>query len=357
MIYYESVRAGHPDKMCDFISDSILNAYYSEDKNSRVACECFFVGKTLILGGEISSKAKVDVLKVAKETIESIGYSAEDFDIYNFINSQSFEINNLVNSSSDLGAGDQGVTIGYACKGINELPKEFYFIQDLMRSIDEFMKAKLESLKGLMPDGKGFIKREGNKVRVHVSYEAKNDNNTESRQNVLRGLIEDLYYNYFQDNDAELEITFTEYHLGGPLADTGLTGRKIIVDTYGGIAPHGGGAFSGKDPTKVDRTGAYLARQFAKSILNKVDCDEATVWLGYAIGEPRPVSVKVKTVGNNSKFTDDALELLITKLLEQDEFSLKNVIERYFNKVDFNRLSSYGHFGNEEFEWEKVLEL
>lgn len=358
-IYFESVRLGHPDKMCDFISDSILDAYFEKDKGARVACECFFAGKTLVIGGEITSIAEIDVVEVAKNCINRVGYNAEDFEIINKVSKQSCEIANLVDSSKDLGAGDQGVVVGYAENSYRNLPAEFIFIQDLMGIIDADFSSTKE-LKGMMPDGKGFITSTSDGYRIHISYEAKDDGNTQVRQAKLSEMVKDLFKVSELDQNVKLEITFVEYHLGGPLADTGLTGRKIIVDTYGGSAPHGGGAFSGKDGTKVDRTGAYLARQLAVSLVKKLNCDSATVWLGYAIGEPKPVSLRIKLEGYNGSYGSvTEVENSLYDKLQESEFTLSNLIKGYYSGEFFKgfaKSSAYGHFGHYN-TWEKAIEF
>lgn len=357
-IYFESVRRGHPDKMCDYIADSILDAYRNEDKGARVACECFFAGKNLIIGGEISSTAEVDVIKVAKDCIANIGYNPKMFEITSHISKQSPEIDNLV-SGDDIGAGDQGIVIGYACKEEGYLPREFQFIQNLMARIDIEMVENV-LLTGLMPDGKGYIARVDEKTRIHVSYESKDDGLTETRQEELRSIIKNEYYSWgFEDNP---EITFIEYHFGGPLADTGLTGRKIVVDTYGGAGGTGGGALCGKDPSKVDRTGAYLARQLAISIIDYLECDEVEVKLGYSIGESKPVSIQYIVSGLEADSNYEIMQFKsLDKILElyqnTEDIKVGNLIKKYFGDEfrGFNRLSAYGHFGRLNEEWEKPL--
>lgn len=355
-VYFESVRLGHPDKMCDFISDSILDAFISKDKDSRVACECFFAGRNLVIGGEISSTATVDIIQVAKDCIKTVGYSPEYFSIQNLVSKQSPEIANLVASSEELGAGDQGVVVGYACRDEKNITREFKFIQHLMKVIDDSFRV-LPELTGMMPDGKGFISSLLEETRVHVSYEAKDDGNKEVRQKMLEKLVRDLYKEYGLGNQEDLKVTFIEYHLGGPLADTGLTGRKIIVDTYGGVAQHGGGAYSGKDGTKVDRTGSYLARQLAVSIVKKTNCESATVWLGYAIGESRPVSIKLDVKGYCGSVVD--LEDALSKKVLEKDFALNKLIEGYYGNPEFkgfNSLSAYGHFGKGN-AWDLPIEF
>lgn len=347
--YYESVRAGHPDKLCDYISDSVLDAFIKVDKNAHVACECFVAGRNLIVGGEISSTGDIDIKEVAVTALKDKGYLPEEFNIQVLVSKQSSEINKLVSGNEELGAGDQGVVIGYACNEEGYLPLGFLYIQKLMKHIDEIYKFK-EELRGMKPDGKGFISQHNGKLRVHFSYEAEDDGFTDVRQNFLEYEIRDLAAKWGLPSIDE--VTFIEYYVGGPTADTGLTGRKLAVDTYGGIAPIGGGCLSGKDGTKVDRTGAYLARQIAISVIDKVNAEEVTVWLGYAIGEPRPVSVKLEVKGYDGSVCE--LENGISEKLQESDFSLNKLIENYYQGYfKFRNLSAYGHFMGYQHYWEK----
>lgn len=365
-IYFEAVRAGHPDKICDFIADSILDACFEQDKRSRVACECFFAGKNLILGGEISTSANIDPVEIAKKAIDKIGYNSEDFEYTNYIATQSPEISNLVGSGEDLGAGDQGVVIGYAKRGISNEHWAFDAIKQIMIEIDKAFYSGI--LPGIKPDGKGFISVSDERNRVHISYECEGDEYTNRRQTKIRQIVDyvlDHERKYNSEVPEEFEVTFIEYHLGGPLADSGLTGRKQAVDTYGGAAPLGGGSFSGKDPTKVDRTGAYFARQLAITALNDLEAEEVEITLGYAIGESHPVSLSIKcnwddtaeiSIDEIEEYRDNMKE----KVLKSKDFNLNNIINSYYMGESFEgfaKLASYGHFGNPNCPWEKIIEL
>ena len=371
----ESVTAGHPDKVCDNISDAVLDAYLSQDKFSRVACECSVTTDFLLVMGEITSTAKVDVESVAKNVIKEIGYtdknvgfSADSVKILVKLNKQSADIALGVDNSQEakdggdafdkIGAGDQGIMFGYACRETEELmPLPIMLSHKLCEKLESVRKNG--ELKYLRPDGKGQVTVEyvdGKPSRVEaVVLSSQHDEKvtTEQLRKDLKELVIDKVIppKYLDENTKYFINPTGRFEIGGPNGDSGLTGRKIIVDTYGGKCPHGGGAFSGKDPTKVDRSATYMARYVCKNIVAAGLADECQVQFAYAIGVAKPVSVMVNTFGTG-KLSDDALADIIIK-----EFDLRPsaIIEKLKLRTPvYSHTASYGHFGKEEFTWEKT---
>lgn len=371
----ESVTSGHPDKICDNISDAVLDAYLAGDSSSRVACECSVTTDFLLVMGEITSSATVDVESVARKTIEEIGYnklgigfSAEDVKILVKLNKQSPDIALGVDNSQEakdggdkydkIGAGDQGLMFGYACRETEEL-------MPLPISLSHKMCEKLEQvrrdgiLKYLRPDGKGQVTVEYDgktPKRIEAIVLSSQHDDTVSTEQLRRDLkkfvIDEVIPKKYIDADTKYFINPTgRFEVGGPNGDSGLTGRKIIVDTYGGKCPHGGGAFSGKDPTKVDRSAAYMARYVCKNIVSAGLADECQIQLAYAIGVAKPVSVLINTFGTG-KLSDQELESIVVK-----EFDLRPsaIIEKLeLAKPIYKQTASYGHFGKDGFSWEKT---
>lgn len=371
----ESVTAGHPDKVCDNISDAVLDAYLSQDKFSRVACECSVTTDFLLVMGEITSTAKVDVESVAKSVIKEIGYtdknvgfSADSVKILVKLNKQSADIALGVDNSQEakdggdafdkIGAGDQGIMFGYACRETEELmPLPIMLSHKLCEKLESVRKNG--ELKYLRPDGKGQVTVEyinGKPSRVEaVVLSSQHDEKvtTEQLRKDLKELVIDkvIPSKYLDENTKYFINPTGRFEIGGPNGDSGLTGRKIIVDTYGGKCPHGGGAFSGKDPTKVDRSATYMARYVCKNIVAAGLADECQVQFAYAIGVAKPVSVMVNTFGTG-KLTDDALADIVIK-----EFDLRPsaIIEKLKLRTPvYSHTASYGHFGKSEFTWEKT---
>ena len=371
----ESVTAGHPDKVCDNISDAILDAYLSGDPNSRVACECSATTQFVLIMGEITSNATVDVKKVARDVIAKIGYtdkkigfSADDVEILVKLNKQSPDIALGVDNSQEakqggddfdkLGAGDQGIMFGYASKETEELmPLPISLSHKLCQKLAEVRQDG--TLGYLRPDGKGqvTVEYENGKVKridaVVLSSQHDETVTTERLRNDLKEFVIDkvLPKEYLDSNTKYFINPTGRFEVGGPTGDSGLTGRKIIVDTYGGKCPHGGGAFSGKDPTKVDRSATYMARYVCKNIVASGLADECQIQLAYAIGVAKPVSVLVNTFGTG-KLADDKLADIVVK-----EFDLRPsaIIEKLdLRKPVYSATASYGHFGKEGFSWEKT---
>ncbi len=371
----ESVTSGHPDKVCDNISDAVLDAYLAGDPNSRVACECSATTDFLLVMGEITSNATVDVEKIARDTIRKIGYtdnnvgfSYDDVKVLVKLNKQSPDIALGVDNSVEaknsgdafdkIGAGDQGIMFGYACRETEELmPLPIMLSHKLCAKLEEVRKSGL--LDYLRPDGKGQVTVEyefGKPKRIDTVVLSSQHNDTVStetlRADLKKYVIDAVLPKEYLDADTKYFINPTgRFEVGGPNGDSGLTGRKIIVDTYGGKCPHGGGAFSGKDPTKVDRSATYMARYICKNVVAADLADECQIQLAYAIGVAKPVSVLVNTFGTG-KLTDSALEEIIVKEFDMrpaaiiEKLQLKNPV--------YSNTASYGHFGKSEFSWEKT---
>lgn len=373
----ESVTCGHPDKVCDYISDSILDAALKEDNKSRVACETSISKDTLFIFGEISTKAKLDYEKIAKDTLRKVGYSVKGsgFDVDNCkiilgIQEQSSDIAQGVNSSLDdsktLGAGDQGIMFGFACDETKELmPLPISLAHKLAKRLEEARRSNI--LDYLMPDGK---------TQVTVEYiddvPSRIDTVVVSTQHkdvvTIEQLREDVYNNIILpvipadllDKNTKVFINPTgRFVIGGPESDSGLTGRKIIVDTYGGYARHGGGAFSGKDPTKVDRSAAYMARYVAKNVVAAKLAKKCEIELSYAIGVSKPVSIYINTYGTGIVDND-----IILKAIENTfDFTPQGIIsELKLDEPIYASLSHYGHLGREDLDvsfekTDKVTEL
>lgn len=316
MYYYEtaeSVTEGHPDKMCDIIADSILDECLRQDKSSRVAVEVMACNYSLVLAGEITTKAKVNYTKIARQAIAEIGYDGDVYSVTCLIHEQSSDINQAVNGKEDQGAGDQGIVYGYATNETDEmLPLAFVMAKRITSLMTE--ACKTEKIKGLLPDGKSQVTIGYNEYGqpfincIVVSQQHKEDKDIEElRREVIEIVLKDeLISQYgFMPSIKILVNPSGRFVIGGTQGDTGLTGRKLMVDTYGGLAKHGGGAFSGKDPSKVDRSAALYARHVAKKIVETGQYDNCEVSIAYAIGVPEPVMVNI--VGQNAETGQDDL--------------------------------------------------
>ena len=358
----ESVSEGHPDKIADQISDAILDAYLRRDFESKVACECLITTSHLIIAGEITSTANVDVIAIAKNVIKRIGYDNEEigFDYStatytNLLHQQSPEINESV---SDGGAGDQGLMFGYACNETPELmPLPITLAHRMMQKQSELRKNK--TLKWLLPDAKSQVTvlyKNDKPVKVEKvvisTQHKKNVTQATIRKEVIKHIIEPVIKEYLPGSTPEYLINPSgSFTIGGPNGDTGLTGRKIIVDTYGGICSHGGGAFSGKDPSKVDRSGAYAARYIAKHVVAAKLAKRCTIQLSYAIGVAEPTSIYVNTHGTG-KISDEILEGRIRKTFDLTPKGI-NYMLKLRNSI-YEPTAAYGHFGKECLSWEKL---
>ncbi len=367
----ESVTEGHPDKICDQISDAILDEHLKQDENARVACECAIKNSLVYLFGEITSKAKVDHEKIVKRVIKNIGYDSikksldyKNVTVITNINEQSEDIKIGVEKKESLGAGDQGIMFGYATNETKELmPLPIILAHKLALQLSNYRKKKAKNI--IYPDGKTQVTIEyENEIvkRIHTILISTQHSKKISlkklksliKKNVVLPVIKEYEKHYnkkLYDKNTILLVNPTgKFTIGGPKADAGLTGRKIIVDTYGGFY-HGGGAFSGKDPSKVDRSATYMARYIAKNIVKAGLAKKILVQLSYAIGMEQPISIYVDTY-NTNKISEEKIVMIIRKV-----FSLtpKGIIESLnLKKPIFRETSVYGHFGRKKFSWEKT---
>ena len=361
----ESVTEGHPDKLCDLISDSILDACLKQDSNSRVAVETFASGNTITIAGQITTKAEFSVENLVREVIKEIGYDNASLDM----DYRTCKIDvNITKQSPDIalgvdigGAGDQGIMFGYASNETeNYMPYAIDMAHKLAKRLTEVRKNK--TIPYLRPDGK---------VQVTVEYEEDKPKRIETilistqhnadisqeelKKDVIEYVIKTVVPSNMMDENTKIYVNPTgRFVIGGPLGDTGLTGRKIIVDTYGGYARHGGGAFSGKDPSKVDRSAAYMLRHIAKNIVANGYADKCEIQVSYAIGMKEPLSIYVNTFGTGTK-TDEELVNLI-----KEKFDLTpNGIIKYLDlqKPIYTKTTNYGHFGKESLSWEKIIKM
>ena len=365
----ESVCIGHPDKLCDLISDNILDATFRKDKSSRVACEVMATKGKIIVAGEITCSEKLDIKYIVRRTLKEVGYNPRNFSIHVFLNTQSSDIASGVDSSLEIrngendpysliGAGDQGTMYGYATNETKEmLPLPLLLSHRIVRRLDKARKDKL--IKGIFPDGKAQVTIEYEKkkpVRIKTIVVSIHHHQDKSYEELKKEILYHILYPAFEDFpfDGDTEILINpsgRFVIGGPTADTGLTGRKLMVDTYGGLTSHGGGALSGKDPTKVDRSGAYLARYIAKHIIWSDFADKCEVALSYAIGKANPIAFSINTFGTG-KVSDEVL----TKACK-DVFNLKPaaIIENLrLRDVHYSDTATYGHFNSPLLPWENV---
>lgn len=377
----ESVTKGHPDKVCDSVADAILDEYLKGDPDSRVACEVVASTDYMLITGEITSKTTVNAEKIARKVISEIGYndtaagfSASGAEIDVRLKAQSADIalgvDNSVEAKEELagtgredeldktGAGDQGMMFGYACRETEELmPLPVTLAHKMCKKLEEARTSG--SLPYLRPDGKGQVTVEyenGSPKRIEaVVLSSQHDDKVTTeklREDLKKYVIDEVLPREYLDENTKYFINPTgRFEIGGPAGDSGLTGRKIIVDTYGGKCPHGGGSFSGKDPTKVDRSATYMARYIAKNIVASGLADECQIQVAYAIGVAKPVSVMAKTFGTG-KLTDGEIADVIVK-----EFDLRPaaIIKKLgLKKPVYAATSAYGHFGRKEFSWEQT---
>lgn len=361
----ESVTEGHPDKLCDLISDSILDSYLEKDENSRVAVETFASKDLIVVAGQITSKVEVEIESLVRKIIKEIGYDNSELDIdYKTCKI----ITNITKQSTDIGmgvdiggAGDQGIMFGYACDETeNYMP---YAINMAHKLSKELTNARKEGkVKGLRPDGKVQVTVEYEEERVKridtilISTQHEKDVDIDNlKQELTERIIYKIIPKNIIDENTKIYINPTgRFVIGGPLGDTGLTGRKIIVDTYGGYARHGGGAFSGKDASKVDRSAAYMLRHIAKNIVANGYAKKCEIQISYAIGVPEPTSILIETFGTNTI----PQEQIIEKIKAKFDLTPQGIIKYLkLNKPIYAKTTNYGHFGKEELEWEKIIEL
>lgn len=368
----ESVGEGHPDKLCDQISDAILDACLRDDPESHVACETFASTALILVGGEITTDTFVDVQEIARDIAREIGYTDSDYGldcdsmaVMNMIHSQSPDINQgvvgtgLKEYEGQQGAGDQGMMFGFACKETPELmPAPIMFSHNILRKAAE--KRKSKEMPWLRPDSKSqvTIEYEGFSPKridsVVVSHQHDPD---VSHETLKESIIEEIIKPVLEpsgliDKNTKFYVNPTgRFVIGGPFGDTGLTGRKIIVDSYGGMGRHGGGAFSGKDPSKVDRSAAYMARYIAKHVVAADLAERCEVQLAYAIGVPYPVSIYIDTFGTG-KVEDFAISEAVKQVFDCTPAGIIKKLD--LKKPIYKKTASYGHFGRDEFSWEKL---
>ena len=369
----ESVSEGHPDKVCDRISDMVVDTYLQKDPFSRVACETLTTTNKVVLAGETRGPKleKDELIQKIRNCIRDIGYEQKGFswktaNIETHLHEQSSDIALGVDSkdNKDEGAGDQGIMFGYACKETEDLmPAPIYFSHKILRLMAKDRKEG--SLKGIEPDSKSQVTMMYEKDKplkvtsVVISTQHSEDlNQNKVKELILPYITKSIPENYLSDlNQNEIYINPTgKFVIGGPDGDTGLTGRKIIVDTYGGAAPHGGGAFSGKDPTKVDRSAAYVSRYLAKNIVSAGASDKCLIQLAYAIGVSKPLSIFIKLAENDDTKTEKIKEI-INKNFDLSPRGIREMLK--LNNPIYEATSAYGHFGrkptnNGEFSWEKT---
>ena len=361
----ESVTEGHPDKLCDLISDSILDECLKQDKNSRVAVETFAAGNTITIAGQITSKAEINVEEIVRKTIQEIGYDNAEIDM----DYRTCKIDiNITKQSPDIamgvdigGAGDQGIMFGYASDETeNYMPYAINMAHKLSKRLTEVRK------KGIIP----YLRPDG-KVQVTVEYEDDKPKRIETilistqhnaeisqktlKEDVIEYIINAIVPTDMMDENIKIYVNPTgRFVIGGPLGDTGLTGRKIIVDTYGGYARHGGGAFSGKDASKVDRSAAYMLRHIAKNIVANGYAKKCEIQVSYAIGMKEPLSIYINTFGTGKKSEEELVEMI------KNNFDLtpKGMIDYLgLQEPIFTKTTNYGHFGKDNLPWEKIIDL
>ena len=373
----ESVTEGHPDKLCDYISDSILDSFLEKDENSRVACETVAGKGEIFITGEITSKAEVDIEKVVRQAIKEIGYDNSEIDmdyrtckIIISLSKQSPDIALGVDKSLETkkeegieseGAGDQGLMFGFACDETKELmPLPISLAHRLAKRLSEVRKQKIISY--LRPDGKVQVTIEyndGKPVRVDtIVISTQHDSDIDLdilKKDIKDKVIKEIVPKELLDEKTKYYINPTgRFVIGGPLGDSGLTGRKIIVDTYGGYARHGGGAFSGKDATKVDRSAAYMARFLAKNIVANGYAKKCEIQFAYSIGVAKPVSIYIDTFGTNTIPEEE----IVDKIKSKFDLTPRGIIEYLdLKKPIYRKTTNYGHFGKEDLSWEKVIKI
>jgi len=371
----ESVSEGHPDKVADRISDTVLDAYLEADPEARVACETLVTTNRVILAGEVRGPEAVEdtLIDRVREAIKDIGYDQAGFswktaDITSYLHAQSADIAQGVDSGSDKdeGAGDQGIMFGFATRETeNLMPAPLFYAQTILERIRDYRKNGDARGAGLLPDAKSQVTLryvDGKPVGVTsvvISTQHAEGMSQNTIRETLRGVVNDVLPNGWSCPEDEFYVNPTgNFVIGGPDGDAGLTGRKIIVDTYGGAAPHGGGAFSGKDPTKVDRSAAYAARYLAKNVVAAGLADRCTIQLSYAIGVSKPLSVYVDLDGTGKDIDEARLGLLLNEVVDLSPRGIRKHLR--LNRPIYVPTSAYGHFGRvpnealDNFTWEKT---
>lgn len=361
LITSESVGKGHPDKICDQISDKILDAVLKEDPNARVAIETMATNRLIIIGGELTTTTYVDVVKLAWEVILELGYNENDFSILSNVHSQSPDINQAVDKEDDdIGAGDQGIVFGFATDETkNYMPLPITIAHELVKKCEQLRKQDSD-IKSDMKSQVTIDYNDENEIKLHtvlMSIQHKEGiDSKEFEKKIIDKVIKPTINMFFPNINYDFRIFVNpsgKFTIGGPIGDTGLTGRKIIVDTYGSASKHGGGAFSGKDYTKVDRSAAYAARWVAKNLVAAKIAKEVEIQISYGIGLTKPISINVETFG-----TSNLSEQQIIEIIEKNfDLSPKGIIESLeLKKPIYYQTSFYGHFGREDIDlpWEQL---
>ena len=368
MKYYftsESVTEGHPDKLCDLISDTILDKCLEQDKESRVAVETFASKNKITIAGQITTKAELDIENIVRNVIKEVGYHDAEIDI----DYRTCDIDiNITKQSSDIamgvddgGAGDQGIMFGYACDETEEyMPFAISLAHKLARKLTEVRKNG--TIPYLKPDGKTQVTVEYEEYQpkrietILISNQHEKDVDMEVlKKDIIEKVIKEVADSKYLDENTKYFVNPTgRFVIGGPLGDTGLTGRKIIVDTYGGYSRHGGGAFSGKDATKVDRSAAYMMRHIAKNVVANGLAKKCELQVAYGIGISKPISLYINTFGTNTIPDEEIIE----KIQKQFDLTPKGIIEYLeLKKPIYTKTTNYGHFGKKELPWEKIVKI
>ena len=371
----ESVSEGHPDKVCDRISDAILDACLMQDPDSRVACETLCTTNLVVISGEITTRAKVDWQQVALEAIRDIGYNdpdvgfcADDAKVLLAIHRQSPDISQGVTEGEGLfkeqGAGDQGMMFGYATDETPELmPATLLYSHKIVAEFARLRKSEPEKYRFLRPDAKSQVSiryRDGKPVKVEtivLSHQHTPDMDIKWLEALTREVVARVIPAELLTGEVKYYVNPTgRFEIGGPNGDTGLTGRKIIVDTYGGVGSHGGGAFSGKDPSKVDRSAAYFCRYIAKNIVAAKLARKCEIQVSYAIGVAQPLSINVDTYGTGVLADDAMLEKIVRKVFDLRPAAMIEALKLRYPGKDwcYAQSAAYGHFGRPQFPWERV---
>ena len=361
----ESVTEGHPDKLCDTISDTILDECLKQDENSRVAVETFASGNEIVIAGQITSNATIDIEKLTRQKIKEIGFDNEKIDI----DYGTCKIHiNITKQSPDIamgvdvgGAGDQGIMFGYACDETeNYMPYAIDMAHKLSKKLAQVRKD--QTISYLRPDGKtqvtveyeNDIPKRIETILISTQHE-ENITQEQLKEDIKKYVINSIVPQNMIDSNIKIYINPTgRFVIGGPLGDTGLTGRKIIVDTYGGYARHGGGAFSGKDPSKVDRSAAYMLRHIAKNIVANGYAKKCEIQVSYAIGMKEPLSIAVNTFGTGNKTEEEIVKIIKSKFDLTPDGIIKYLD---LKKPIYLQTTNYGHFGKENLSWEKIIKL
>lgn len=359
----ESVGKGHPDKICDQIADKILDAILVQDANARVAIEVMATNRLIVIGGELTTSTYVDVVQLAWGVLLDLGYNENDFSILSNVHAQSPDISQAVDKidSQEIGAGDQGIMFGYATNETDSfMPLPIIIAHDLVKTCEELRVLGDKEIKSDMKSQVTIDYRDAQNIKIHTVVmsiqHSENIQLDKFRTKIIEKVIQPTIKKYFPNINYEYIVHINpsgQFVIGGPIGDTGLTGRKIIIDTYGGASRHGGGAFSGKDYTKVDRSAAYAARWIAKNLVASGIAKEIEIQLSYAIGLSKPISIDIETFGSSS-YTDEQIIEVINNVFDLSPSSIIRDLD--LKKPIYYQTSFYGHFGRTDLNlpWEQI---